>query len=183
MITNPENHVNLFFLRKPNKKSRPQVFFDIGVRKGPLGRIVMELFSDITPRTARNFIELVTHKQGFGYRGCKLHRIIPNFMIQGGDFTRGDGSGGYSIYGDTFEDENFDLAHDQAGLLSMANKGPDTNGSQFFITLADTHHLDGKHVVFGCVVEGMDVVRKIASYGSEEGTPKETIKIVNCGVL
>ena len=139
----------------------------------------------MVPKTAHNFVELVKGGGGggMGYKGCKLHRIIPGFMIQGGDFTRGDGSGGFSVYGQTFEDENFELRHDRPGLLSMANSGPDTNGSQFFITLAETHWLDGKHVVFGEVVEGMDIVNRLASLGSEHGTTSETVKIINCGVL
>lgn len=112
-----------------------------------------------------------------------MHRIIPGFMIQGGDFTRGDGSGGYSVYGKHFEDENFNLLHDKPGLLSMANAGPNTNGSQFFITVEVTPHLDGKHVVFGKIVSGFDVIRKIEKLGSEDGTPRQTVKIIDCGTV
>lgn len=156
---------------------------EIGTRDGSLGRIIFEVFEDRVPRTAKNFIQLCTGENGFGYKGCKLHRIIPGFCIQGGDFERGDGSGGWSIYGNKFEDEGFDIRHSKAGLLSMANSGPDTNGSQFFITLEETPHLDGKHVIFGQVLEGMDTVRKVESYGSQQGQPSDKIKIMRCGKL
>ena len=152
---------------------------EISIKQGPLGTVVMELFKDRVPRTANNFLELVKNK----YLGCKLHRIIPGFVIQGGDFERGDGSGGYSIYGRHFEDESFDIKHDTPGLLSMANSGPDKNGSQFFITLDYLPHLDNKHVVFGKVIKGMDIVKKIEQFGTIEGKPKELIKITNCGEI
>lgn len=160
------------------------MFIEFGVKSGSLGKIVLVLYKNVAPRTVDNFIALITHKMGFGYLRSKVHRIIPNFVIQGGDFTRGDGSGGYSIYGKYFEDENLhELKHDKRGVLSMANSGPDTNGSQFFITLGYTPWLDGKHVVFGSIEDGMQVLDKLEQLGSEEGTTKETIKIINCGIV
>jgi peptidylprolyl isomerase len=138
------------------------------------------MFDDVVPKTCKNFTELVRTQK---YTKSKFHRIIPGFMIQGGDFTRGDGSGGESIYGKTFEDENFKLKHDSPGILSMANSGSDTNGSQFFITLAETPHLDGKHVVFGKVVEGLDIVKQMESLGSHGGTVRDTVRITACGLI
>lgn len=154
----------------------------IGTQKRRLGKIIIELFEKDVPRTCNNFIEL-SKRLKRGYKGSKFHRIIPGFMAQGGDFTRGDGSGGESIYGKYFEDENFNIKHDRPGLLSMANSGPDTCGSQFFITFNEAPHLDEKHVVFGQVIEGMDVLKKMESLGTQEGKPLETIKIVDCGVV
>lgn len=148
-----------------------------------IGRITFELFEDVVPRTTKNFIELAKGFNSRGYKGSKVHRIVPGFVIQGGDYERGDGAGGSSIYGRYFEDENFELKHNEPGLLSMANCGPNTNGSQFFITLDYTPHLDGKHVVFGKVIKGMNVVRELEKYGTIEGKPKDRIKIVNCGVV
>jgi len=170
--------------------SRPRVFFDITIGGQNAGRIVFELYSDVVPKTAENFRALCTGEKGTGrsgkplhYKGSAFHRIIPNFMCQGGDFTRGNGTGGESIYGDKFADENFQDKHVVPGLLSMANAGPGTNGSQFFITLVQTPHLNGKHVVFGKVVEGMDVVRKMEQQGSDSGKTKSQIVIQNCGQL
>ncbi|KAI0702016.1 cyclophilin [Cerioporus squamosus] len=159
------------------------VFFDININEQPAGRLVFKLYDDVVPKTARNFRELATGQHGFGYKGSSFHRIIPNFMLQGGDFTRHNGTGGKSIYGEKFEDENFQLKHTKPGILSMANAGKNTNGSQFFITTVVTSWLDGAHVVFGEVVEGMDLVKKIESLGSASGTPKARITIANSGTV
>ncbi|XP_051508820.1 peptidyl-prolyl cis-trans isomerase-like [Myxocyprinus asiaticus] len=163
--------------------ARPRVFFDITANGSPLGRVVMELRADVVPRTAENFRQLCTGQPGYGYKGSIFHRIIPNFMCQGGDFTKHNGTGGKSIYGNKFEDENFTLKHTSAGILSMANAGPNTNGSQFFICTEVTSWLDGKHVVFGQVVEGMDVVKKMEGYGTSSGKTSAKIVIADCGQL
>ena len=164
-------------------RSNPKVFFDMQIGDDKPGRIVMQIRKDVVPKTAQNFIELCTGKPGFGYKGCPFHRVIPGFMCQGGDITRGDGTGGDSIFGERFEDEDFAARHDRRGLLSMANAGPDTNGSQFFITTAPTPHLDGAHVVFGEVVEGLDVVERIEACGSASGELSQEVKIAKCGEL
>ena len=170
--------------------SRPQVFFDISIGGKPAGRIEFELYSDIVPKTAENFRCLCTGEKGKGksgkplhYKGSVFHRIIPDFMLQGGDFTRGNGTGGESIYGEKFADENFQKKHDRPGLLSMANAGPGTNGSQFFVTTVVTSWLDGKHVVFGHVTKGMDLVKQLEGQGSGSGKTKKECKITDCGQL
>jgi peptidylprolyl isomerase len=176
----------------PNAKGdNPHVFFDVKHGDEELGRIIMQLYRDITPKTAENFRALCTGEKGEGkmgkplhFKGCTFHRVIKDFMIQGGDFTKGDGTGGESIYGEKFEDENFVIKHTKAGQLSMANAGPGTNGSQFFITSRETPHLDNKHVVFGHVVEGMDVVRKIENTATDSNDkPKVDVIIVDCGEI
>ena len=167
-----------------------KVFFDMSIGGQPAGRIVMELFSDDVPKTAENFRALCTGEKGMGQRGKPLHfkgssfhRVIPQFMCQGGDFTAGNGTGGESIYGEKFADENFKHKHTGPGFLSMANAGPNTNGSQFFLTTVSTPWLDGKHVVFGKVVEGLDIVKKMEAVGSRSGTTSKPVKIEDSGEL
>lgn len=160
-----------------------QVYFDISANGNKLGRVTFKLYNDVVPKTAENFRALCTGEKGFGYANSIFHRVIPQFMLQGGDFTRGDGVGGRSIYGEKFADENFAKTHDRPGLLSMANAGPNTNGSQFFITTVPCPWLDGKHVVFGEVTDGYDVVKQVESYGSNSGATRARITIDACGEL
>jgi len=169
--------------------TRPIVFMDINIGETPAGRLKMELFSDIVPKTAENFRQLCTgeyrvNSRPQGYKGATFHRVVPNFMCQGGDFLKGDGTGSFSIYGDKFPDENFQEKHTGPGLLSMANSGPNTNGCQFFITTAKCDFLDGKHVVFGKVIDGMLTLRKIENVPTgPNNRPKLVVKITECGEM
>merc|ERR1712012_934601 len=170
-------------IRRTSNMANPKVFFDMTAGGSPIGRIVMLLRADVVPKTAENFRALCTMEKGFGFKNSSFHRVIPGFMCQGGDFTNHNGTGGKSIYGNKFQDENFTLKHTKEGILSMANAGPNTNGSQFFLTTSVTSWLDGKHVVFGEVVEGYDVVKKIEGYGSQSGATKAKVVIADCGQL
>merc|ERR1712087_15103 len=170
--------------RRIQEMSNPVCFFDMTIGGTPAGRIEMTLRADVVPKTAENFRCLCTgEKPGLSFKGSSFHRVIPGFMCQGGDFTRHNGTGGKSIYGGKFPDENFQLKHTGSGILSMANSGPDTNGSQFFLCLKDTPWLDGKHVVFGKVTQGDSVLKKMEKVGSSNGTTSSEVKIVESGEL
>ncbi|WFD29432.1 peptidylprolyl isomerase [Malassezia sp. CBS 17886] len=160
------------------------VYFDVEHGDKSVGRVTIGLYGKTTPKTVENFVKLAQRGEGRGYAGSKFHRVIKNFMIQGGDYTRGDGRGGLSVWGGSFDDENFDLRHEGPGVLSMANAGPDSNGSQFFITTVPTPWLDGRHVVFGRVIDGMNVIQYVEDVPKSGGDrPNVDVVIADSGIL
>lgn len=163
-----------------DENTKNNIFFDIKINDKNMGMIIFKLYDDIVPKTTNNFRQLSIHKK---YKNTNFHRVIKDFMIQGGDFTKGDGTGGLSIYGDNFNDENFKIKHTKPGLLSMANAGPNTNGSQFFITTKPTPHLDNKHVVFGEVISGMDIIHNIENIQTDNDKPIYSCTISDCGSI
>lgn len=179
--TKDKHHSKKKHRRTPKEPEDDLVYLDVEINREVIGRVVIRLFSDVVPKTCKNFRTLCNRKNKYNYVGCEFHRIIRDFMIQTGDI---DGNGGFSIYGDRFEDENFELSHDRPYMVSMANSAPDTNGSQFFITTVPTMELDGKHVVFGEVISGFDVVDELNEVRTD-GTdgPVDRIRIANCGVI
>jgi len=185
-----ESWDQLFEADKVDLAITSRVFLQIKIGGELVGKVAIGLFGKVVPRTVENFRALCTGEKGVGasgkplhYKGSKFHRVIPEFMVQGGDFTSGDGRGGESIYGAKFQDENFKVRHEEAGLVAMANAGPNTNGSQFYILLGAQPHLDGRHVVFGKVEAGMDIVRRIEAVGSDSGAPGAEVEVVDCGEL
>ena len=183
---NKNNNINVDQLISKLEINDPDpniLFLTIGINGKPIGKIIVKLFDDIVPITCKNFRMLCMNSNNISYKGSPFHRIIKDFMIQGGDFTNEDGTGGISIYGENFKDENFNLKHDRPYLLSMANAGPNTNGSQFFITTNETPHLDGKHVVFGEVMEGFKLIDYLNNVNTDENDrPIEDIRILDCGI-
>ena len=175
-ISNQTNQIN----NNLEENTKNNIFFDIKINDKNMGMIIFKLYDDIVPKTTNNFRQLSIHKK---YKNTNFHRVIKDFMIQGGDFTKGDGTGGLSIYGDNFDDENFTIKHTKPGLLSMANAGPNTNGSQFFITTQPTPHLDNKHVVFGEVISGMDIIHNIENIQTNDDKPIYSCTISDCGSI
>lgn len=163
--------------------TNPLVYFDFDIDGEQRGRLLVEVFRHVLPRTSQNFLSLSLNEFGFGYRLSYFHRIIPGFMAQAGDFEKSNGTGGYSIYGEKFDDEGFPFPHDRPGLLSMANSGPNTNGSQFFITFGPCPHLDNKHVVFGQVIQGFHILNDLDMSGSDNGEVLREVKIASTGQL